>query len=326
MKHNLTVDGYLYRLRPVEIEDAAFIVETRLEDAQRNQYIHPISPDIAPQIEWIKKYHGTPDDYYFVVENKLTGRPEGLIAVYNIRNGSGEWGRWVMKKDSLASPESFYLICKAAFESLNLESIYSRTIEENKTVVAFHDSVGAKRRGVLSACFTLNGKVYDAVEHIVERDYFFTDIAPRLEKTVQSVFERFRRVTGGGGKFHHIGIAAQNIEKEYECFKMLGYTKEGELFIDEAQGIRGQFIIAQAQPRLELLENLEGRRTLDRWLHRTIKIYHFAYCVRDFDTSLRYFLDKKAKIISPEQKSAYFGKRICFIVLPDMFMIELIEE
>ena len=55
MNHKCTLDGYCYRLRPVKVSDAEFIVKTRLEDAERNIFIHKISPDISLQEEWIKK-------------------------------------------------------------------------------------------------------------------------------------------------------------------------------------------------------------------------------------------------------------------------------
>jgi len=190
LKHSFSLDGYSYSLYPVTTEDAPFIVEVRLEDAERNKFIHTISPDVSLQVEWIEKYFEIPNDYYFVVKNKLTGRREGLISVYNINERKGEWGRWIIKKDSLASVESFYLLCRIAFEQIGLDEIYSRTIVENKNVVDFHDSINAKRRAVISQCFTINGTTYDAVEHFVDREHFSTIIKARLDKVLRLMFER----------------------------------------------------------------------------------------------------------------------------------------
>jgi hypothetical protein len=125
--------------------------------------------------------------------------------------------------------------------------------------------------------------------------------------------------------FHHIAIASSNIEREYNNLKLLGYEKEGEEFIDEIQGIKGQFIIAERQPRIELLENLDGSKTLDVWLNSNIKMYHLAYHVSDFDNAVKYLTCNRAKIVNPVKKSVYFRERICFFMLANMSMIELIE-
>ena len=190
MKHSFSIEGYSYCLCPVTTEDASFIVEVRLEDTKRNRFIHTISPDISLQVKWIEKYYETPDDYYFLVKNKSTGCKEGLISIYNINHEKGEWGRWVIKKDSLASIESFYLMCRIAFEQLGIDEVYSRTIPENQNVVKFHDSVKAIRRAIIPQCFTIDDKVYDAIEHFVDREHFMTTIKPRLEKTFLLMLER----------------------------------------------------------------------------------------------------------------------------------------
>jgi RimJ/RimL family protein N-acetyltransferase len=195
MKHAFSIEGYSYSLYPVTTEDAPFIVEVRLEDLERNRFIHTISPDVSLQVEWIEKYYNTPDDYYFVVKNKFTGRQEGLISIYNIDQGKGEWGRWVIKKDSLASVESFYLMCRIAFEQLELNEVYSRTIPENQKVVSFHDSVNAIRRTLIPKCITLGDEIYDAVEHFVDKEHFLTTIKPRLDKMLLSLFERNNKAT-----------------------------------------------------------------------------------------------------------------------------------
>ncbi|GHV07018.1 hypothetical protein AGMMS50229_12960 [Campylobacterota bacterium] len=78
-------------------------------------------------------------------------------------------------------------------------------------------------------------------------------------------------------KLHHIGVATRSIVKELDYFAYLGYKPASEEFIDEEQGIRGVFMEAKDQPRLELLENLAHSTTLDGVLAKGNKFYHFAY-------------------------------------------------
>ena len=131
----------------------------------------------------------------------------------------------------------------------------------------------------------------------------------------------------GNFEFHHLGIAAKDIEKEFKSYALLGYEKEDFFLKDEIQGVKGLFLKAKNQPRLELLANLEGSTTLDYFLSKGIKIYHFAYLVGDIDKAFDIFTDKlRAKVVSKMQISAYFKTRICFLMLPNMMMIESIEQ
>lgn len=325
MNHNITIDGISYRIRPVRISDAKFIIDTRLADAERNQFINKISDDLESQKEWIKKYLEQDNDYYFVVENLLSGEPEGLIGVYDIKNGRGEWGRWVVKKSSLAAVESVDLLFKAAFEYIGLSEVYCRTITDNQAVVSFHDSLNALKRGVIENHVRLDDYFYDVVEHYVTKQHYYDNIRDIIEGKSLSIYKINLRKYFGDLEFHHIGVATSNIEREFSCYRTFGYQREDKSFIDKTQGIKGQFIISDNGPRLELLENLPGRNTLDKWIDANIKNYHFAYKIKNFDAMIESIRHKRIRALTKPEVSTYFKKRICFFVLPNKFIIELIE-
>lgn len=325
MKHRITVDGFGYRLRPVKVSDAAFIIAVRTEDAERNRFIHAISPDVSAQEQWIERYFEREGDYYFVIENRITGEGEGLIGAYNEADGKAEWGRWVVKKDSLAAVESVDLIYRAAFEKIGLKELYCRTVQDNTEVVSFHDSIGERTRRVIENAFEIDGATYNAVEQYADRELFYRDIHPMLEKKSAMIFKRNMKIAIGDFEFHHIGVASREIEKDFSVFSFLGYTRSSDIFEDATQGIRGLFLEAKGQPRLELLSDLDGRETVAPMLSAGNKMYHFAYLVSDIEKALNVFIKAKAKVISPLKQSTYFGKRICFLLLPNLYMIELVE-
>lgn len=326
MKHNYKLDGFGYRLRPIKLSDAQFVIDTRLEDMERNKFVHPISRDINVQEEWLKTYFKREGDYYFIIENRFTGESEGLISFYDEQDGKAEWGRWVVKKGSLSAPESVYLLYRIAFEQVGLNELYCRTISDNINVVSFHTSIGEKLRVVHEKLFELNGNMYDATEQYSDKEHFYNNIAPMLEKRSKMVADRnFKRLVGSF-EFHHIGVATKSIEKEFDSYSLMGYKKEDMVFEDKEQGIKGQFIVNNQMPRLELLENLEGYHTLDKQLEKNQKLYHTAYYVDNIDKAIEIFKLNRAKIISPLKQSVYFGKRICFLMLPNMDMIELLER
>lgn len=326
MRHNYALSGYGYRLRPVKLSDAQFIVEIRTEDSQRNRYIHAISSDPADQERWLNNYFTREDDYYFVIENRLTGASEGLISFYDIQGGEAEWGRWVIRKGSLAAAESVYLLYRIAFEQAGLSKLYCRTIRDNTAVVSFHQSIGEHIECILPGVFEIDGIHYDAVKQYADREIFYHDIAPRLEFQASRIFRRNMKTTFGGLMFDHIGVATSGIEKELPNYTLLGYTKDGEIFEDRQQGIRGLFFRAEGQPRLELLENLPGSTTLDIPLAKGNKFYHIGYTTEHFDAAMQAVRASRARVISQPKISHYFGKRIAFLVLPNMQMIELIER
>lgn len=326
MKKNIVLSGFGYRLRPVRMEDAPFIIDTRLEDAERNRFIHRISPDVAAQEAWLKEHLDREDDYYFVIENLLTGEAEGLIGLYNMKGGVAEWGRWVIRKSSLAAVESVDLMYQAAFEPLGLEEVYCRTLCLNATVVSFHDAIGQKNGGILKDYFTVDGEKYDAVKHYVDKGYYYSTVQETLQTKARRIFERNRKAVLGEFSFHHIGVAAKDINSEFKAFGLLGYKKEGPYFEDRNQGIKGQFLTAREQPRLELLANLPNSETLTPMLSAGIKLYHFAYLVKNFDNAVQVFKKLGALMLSPPKLSSYFGTRIVFLSLKNFFIIELIEQ
>lgn len=325
MNHSIIVEGVGYRLRPVKLSDAQLIIDIRIEDMERNQFINRISADVAQQEAWIRKYLERENDYYFVIENSLSGKAEGLIGIYDIENNKGEWGRWVVKKSSLAAIESVDLIFKAAFDHIGLDEVFCRTIENNTAVVSFHDSINEQRRGIIENHVELNGDKYNVVEHYVSKDNYYEQLRNVLETKANLVFNRNLRALFGALEFHHIGVATDNIEKEFSVYRTFGYVREDAIFKDETQGIKGQFIISNNGPRLELLENLPGRNTLDKWNDSNIKNYHFAYKIKNFDSIFDSLKNKRIRALTKAEMSTYFKTRICFFVLPNKFIIEFIE-
>lgn len=326
MKHKCTLDGYCYRLRPVKLSDAEFIVKTRLEDAERNIYIHKISPDVSLQEEWIRNYLERDGDYYFIVENRFINESEGLIAFYNVEGNKAEWGRWVIKKGSFAAAESVKLLYKIAFEQVGLDELYCDTIEDNKAVVSFHTSIGEKTREVIKDGVELNGTYYNAVIQYSDRKNFYEVVEPRLDNNAYMIYKRMLKQRVGTLDFEHIGVAVKNIEKEMKNYLLLGYRQVSDIFEDNTQGIRGVFLAREGHPKLELLENLEGRDTVTKQLESGNKMYHRAYLTKNIEAAVELFKANKAKVISPMVMSTFYKTRICFMILPNMEMIELVEE
>jgi len=129
----------------------------------------------------------------------------------------------------------------------------------------------------------------------------------------------------GGLQFHHIGIATSDLDKEESHYSGLGYLKEGADFTDPVQGIRGRFL-AGGGPRLELLVEIPGRTVLAPWLRKGIRLYHLAWEAEDLAGASDAFVARRARVVVPPVAAVAFGgRRISFLMLPNMQLIELIE-
>lgn len=124
---------------------------------------------------------------------------------------------------------------------------------------------------------------------------------------------------------HHLGVATRSIARELPYYEALGYVARSAIFTDERQGIRGLFIEAAGQPTLELLENLGPSGPLDDCLTRGIKVYHFAYEARDIEAAAAALTaEAGARVVVPVTGASYFSK-ICFLMLPNMLLVELVQ-
>ena len=126
--------------------------------------------------------------------------------------------------------------------------------------------------------------------------------------------------------FHHLGIATKSLEAEARAYALLGYEPEAEEFEDPIQGVRGLFMTAPDAPRIELLAPLPDSTTLDPILKRGVKCYHHGYEVPDLEEGIERLTAARARVVrEPAEAIAFDYRRVVFLLLPNMWMVELIE-
>ena len=169
MRHTVVVDGPSLRLRPVTDADAALIACLRA-DPGLSRWIHAGDGSVERQRQWLAAYFARPGDLYWAVEPLNAAGPDdaqGFVSLYDINaeRGDAEWGRWVLRPSIGAALESAWLMYRAAFNTLFLQAVHSRTVADNAAVVSFHDSCGIPERRLMPAAVQLNGRAHDMVEH-----------------------------------------------------------------------------------------------------------------------------------------------------------------
>ena len=124
--------------------------------------------------------------------------------------------------------------------------------------------------------------------------------------------------------FHHVGIACERIENEIPQYELIGFRREGAIFEDSRQVIRGLFMKAGAM-QIELIEPLRPESPVCTFLSRGIQMYHQAFLSHNLRAAVRTLVDKGSVIVShPKPAVACGGRQVCFLLLPNRMLIEVI--
>lgn len=125
--------------------------------------------------------------------------------------------------------------------------------------------------------------------------------------------------------FHHVGLACRSLDAETRRLASLNYKPIGKDFTDVTQGVNGRFLCGGG-PQLELLTPISDNSVLSPWLSANVKLYHLAYEAPDFEAAIAGLRAEGAKtVVQPVPAVAFGGRRISFLILPNMLVIELIE-
>ena len=126
-------------------------------------------------------------------------------------------------------------------------------------------------------------------------------------------------------ELHHIGIACHSIFEEEKIFLPLGYVREGEVFMDPIQKVRGLFM-TMGGTRMELLEPISTDSPINAFIQREIKMCHQAFFCKDLEKTTQYFWEQGAYlVVQPVVNQAFDGRKVSFLKLKNKMLIELIE-
>lgn len=153
------IAGKKLTLRNVELEDARFILDLRV-DPSKSKYLNQTSSQLDDQLEWIKSYQNSDDQAYFIIENG--SEKIGTLRIYDPREYSFCWGSWILKTGSPwdAAIESALIAYTYAVDVLKFKEAHFDVRKENVAVWKFHESFGATRvrEGEADFFYTLDHK------------------------------------------------------------------------------------------------------------------------------------------------------------------------
>ena len=163
MKHNVVLEGYGCRMRPVALEDAEFIVNLRKMPHVKNNVSDTLNT-LEKQQNGLVEYFDKKDIYYWILSESETGRLVGTCGLYDINEGSAVPGLWVVFPDaafSIVAPT--LLMYQFAFDRLGLDKLVLNVVASNKKVLKFQRLFGARETHIEKNGQIINGQPVDFV-------------------------------------------------------------------------------------------------------------------------------------------------------------------
>ena len=106
--------------------------------------------------------------------------------------------------------------------------------------------------------------------------------------------------------FHHVGVACNSEAfahgTERQNLVLLGYHLEGEEWLDERLGMRGQFMVGGdggGAPRVELVAPHGDESPVKSWLTQGIKLYHLGFVATDLSVEIERLRAQRTKLMFP---------------------------
>lgn len=154
------------RLRPVRMEDAAFVVWLRNLEHVKGR-VGDSAMDTAAQESWLSTYFERPGDYYFIIET-LGGLGVGAYGIYDLTGASAESGRWIIRPEVPAAIPSAIQAFEIAFERLALRELRVKTVSTNRTVLSLNRKFGFRQIRVEPAAQLIGGQPVDQVHFLLD--------------------------------------------------------------------------------------------------------------------------------------------------------------
>ena len=128
-------------------------------------------------------------------------------------------------------------------------------------------------------------------------------------------------------RFHHIGIAVNNIDETAEIYLAAGYNKTDTVY-DPLQNVHICFLKKGGMPTLELLAPEDDTSPVSKILTKNgVTPYHCCYEVDDIEDAMERLRKMRYIIVSkPLPAVAIGGRRVCFLFNKVVGLIEIVEK
>ena len=128
-------------------------------------------------------------------------------------------------------------------------------------------------------------------------------------------------------KFHHIGVAVNDIESTANVYEQGGYHRSASIF-DPVQNVNICWLTREGYPTVELLAPVDETSPVCKTLEKNgVTPYHTCYIVDNIDEAAKKLRkDRYVMVSKPAEAVAFKGSRVAFFFNKNVGLIELVEE
>ena len=129
-------------------------------------------------------------------------------------------------------------------------------------------------------------------------------------------------------RFHHIGVATNNIAMTAQQYTIFGYEISSETIFDPIQNVYIAFMEKEGSPRVELVAPVNENSPILNTINKNGTIpYHFCYEVDDILEEVKILKKLKFILISNIVPAIAFENRlVCFLYNKEAGLIELLNK
>ncbi len=128
-------------------------------------------------------------------------------------------------------------------------------------------------------------------------------------------------------KFHHIGVAVNDIEATASVYEQGGYHRSASIF-DPVQNVNICWLTREGYPTVELLAPVDESSPVCKTLEKNgVTPYHTCYIVENIDEAAQKLRKLRYVMVSkPAEAVAFKGSRVAFFYNKNVGLIELVED
>ena len=128
-------------------------------------------------------------------------------------------------------------------------------------------------------------------------------------------------------KFHHIGMATNDIEATASIYEQGGYKRSASIF-DPIQNVNICWLTKEGMPTVELLSPVDEKSPVNKTLEKNgVTPYHTCWIVPNIEGAAQQLRKQRYVMVSkPAEAVAFCGSRVAFFFNKAIGLIELVEE
>lgn len=184
-------NGKYVNIREVELKDAHFILSLRC-NVKKSQFLNKTKNDLKMQTQYIKHYKTLDDEYYFIITDK-SSNPLGTIRIYDMKKDTFVSGSWLMVDNTSLEQilEGNYLMLNFAHKVLAYDKFCFDVRKENKKVINFHQTMGAKIVDESDLDFFFESPIISYIYNLLK--------LLKVNQTSTNIDYNYYIIQGGGG-------------------------------------------------------------------------------------------------------------------------------